>query len=218
MIDLGKLVNTLTGPSSLGGGLAAGAAGGLMAGALTGKKGKKFAKSAVKVGGAALLGSLAWKAYQSYQANKPASNGSERMKDVVTLKEQDFALPDASNDSTQILLVRAMISAAMADGHIDSIEYQRIFSEIGEMGLSDKERLVLLEEMQAPKTIEELAARTDNLQTAMEVYAAALMVIDQCRPEGSRYLTQLARQLQLPEGLTDALRQRGQELSAVSAA
>ncbi|WP_310618575.1 tellurite resistance TerB family protein [Flexibacterium corallicola] len=60
------------------GGLAGGAMAGGLAGMLLGsKKGHKIGKKAVQVGGLALVGGLAYKAYQSYQANKnnPQSDG-----------------------------------------------------------------------------------------------------------------------------------------------
>src|SRR5690349_21889933 len=52
-------------------GLAGGAVAGGLASILMGSKGgKKLAKGALEIGGAAVLGGLAYKAYQTWQANK----------------------------------------------------------------------------------------------------------------------------------------------------
>ena len=69
MIDAKRLLDELVG-SGVAGGLAGGLAGGTLAGLLSGKRGKKARKlagSAMKLGGVALVGGLAYKAWQSYQ-------------------------------------------------------------------------------------------------------------------------------------------------------
>ena len=47
--------------------LAGGLAGGALANALSGKKARKIAGSALQMGGLALIGGLAYKAWQNYQ-------------------------------------------------------------------------------------------------------------------------------------------------------
>lgn len=70
MINVDKLLGQLLNSGqakSMGAGLLIGG----LAGALTGKAGKKVAGSALKLGGAAAIAGLAYKAYQNYQANRP---------------------------------------------------------------------------------------------------------------------------------------------------
>lgn len=224
MIDFAKLAKSFAGSNSLVTGLAAGATGGMVAGALGNKKVRKLTKSAVKVGGLALVGGLAWKAYQSYQSNNAnapqttAIDGSNDMNSVLPLREQDFAIEQTAPANLQMLIVQTMISAAMADGHIDNLESKRIFSEIDQMQLSDSERLSLLDEIRSPKSVEYIAGQVKDLAIAMEVYTAALLVIDNVRPEGARYLNKLADQLQIPDGLIQSLRQQTREVATASAA
>lgn len=58
MIDAKRLLDQLMG-SGAAGGFVGGLAGGALAGLLSGKKGKKIAGSALKMGGLALVGGLA---------------------------------------------------------------------------------------------------------------------------------------------------------------
>ena len=74
MFDPKRLLDQLVG-SGAAGGFAGGLAGGALANVLAGKKGRKLAGSALKVGGLALVGGLAYKAWQSYQqgGGRPSS-------------------------------------------------------------------------------------------------------------------------------------------------
>ena len=79
MIDAKRLLDQLVG-SGAAGGFAGGLAGGALANLLSGKKGRKLAGSALKVGGLALVGGLAYKAWQNYQqqdAGQPSPSGIE---------------------------------------------------------------------------------------------------------------------------------------------
>ena len=58
---LDKLANT-----GVAGGFAGGLAGGLLGNALSGKKVKKYAGSVLKLGGAAVIGGVAYEAWQNY--------------------------------------------------------------------------------------------------------------------------------------------------------
>ena len=68
MVDLNRIIGGLS-QSGAATGLAAGLAGGGIAGALASKKGRKTLGKAAQVGGLAVVGGLAWKAYQSYRDN-----------------------------------------------------------------------------------------------------------------------------------------------------
>jgi predicted lipid-binding transport protein (Tim44 family) len=66
MFDAKRLLDQLVG-TGIAGGLAGGLAGGVLANALSGKKARKVAGSALQLGGLALVGGLAYKAWQNYQ-------------------------------------------------------------------------------------------------------------------------------------------------------
>ncbi|MEX1348782.1 MAG: DUF533 domain-containing protein, partial [Desulfobacterales bacterium] len=69
MADMNKLLGQLLG-SGVAGGFAGGLAGGLASNLLTSESGRKMGKKALKTGGIAAVGALAYGAYQRYSAGK----------------------------------------------------------------------------------------------------------------------------------------------------
>jgi uncharacterized membrane protein YebE (DUF533 family) len=230
MIDLDRIMSGLSRS-----GAAAGLAGGLV--------GKTLGKVA-QVGGLALVGGLAWKAYQQYRNGNPspfpgpstapktawtpatatgpqapgtsaALAAAHRWQDV---RRQDFeavTAEPATEGSRSVLLIRAMIAAAMADGHLDSGEQGRLFREIDRLELTVEEKGMMLEELRRPWSIDRLATSCHEPETAIEVYVAALLAIDETRPEGAAWLDQLARALMLPPALIEAIRVRARQEESV---
>ena len=208
IMDLNKVVNAL-GSSGAIGGFAGGMAGGALSGALMGKKGKKHAKTLLKVGGLAAVGGLAWKAYQSYQQGQQGlqsvPDGSQPTPAAV--KPQDFAIPvnDASPGSRGLLLVRAMIAAANADGHIDAGEKQRILGRLQSLDLDAEEKALVVDELLHPCGQDQVVAEVHDQATAIEVYAVSALAVDEREPAGRDYLDRLAAHLALPPVLVEAI-------------
>jgi uncharacterized membrane protein YebE (DUF533 family) len=152
---------------------------GAIAGALLGG-----GRGAVGGGALAVLGSLAYAALQKQGAATPA------------------ALPgyeDASHlQRKAMLLLRAMIQAAKADGHIDGREMQAIMGRLAEGGESDEARRFVLQEMSRPVDVDALAREARDAQEAAELYAASLMAIEVDSVAERDYLARLAAALQLP--------------------
>ncbi|WP_158637246.1 DUF533 domain-containing protein [Arenimonas daejeonensis] len=95
-------------------------------------------------------------------------------------------------------LLRAMITAAHADGLIDAGERESILGRAREAGLDADSLQALDAEIRAPFTVEQLVARTpDNLRA--EVYAAALIAITTDTEAERAFLDRLAGQLSLDE-------------------
>ena len=121
-----------------------GVAGGLAGVLLGGKTSKKMAKGALKLGGTAALAGLAYKAYTQWQASKNQAPQAEAppMKDITPRPEGTAFLPSITQqrDSMSLAILRAMISAAKADGHIDAEEQRRIFGKLDELGLDTEEK------------------------------------------------------------------------------
>src|SRR5262245_29595483 len=89
--------------------------------------GRALAGSAVKVGGLALIGGLAYKAYQNYQQGRPLlTAGQSQPQALLAAPEGSGYEPGAVTNESAALLVRAMIAAAAADGRIDEKEQQKI--------------------------------------------------------------------------------------------
>jgi len=200
---LGKLAGT---------GLAGGLAGGALTGLLASKKGRKFASSALTVGGLALVGGIAYKAYQHYRQGRTAASSDHTPQPDRTGSTPPYGtafLPAQSDVDAQgalsLLLMRAMIAAAKADGELDSEEGGRIFGQVNRLNLDAEHKALLLEEYSKPLDLDALVALVDSPELAAEVYAASLLAIDRDTAVERRYLAELAWRLHLDPGLVNAL-------------
>ena len=203
MFDAKKMLDQLVG-SGVAGGLAGGLAGGALANVLSGKKAKKLAGSALKVGGLALVGGLAYKAWQHHQQGKA---GTQVM--AAALPDQQAFIPDngdaAATAALSLLLARAMIAAAKADGQIDTAESQQILSQINSLDLPADDKAFLFDEYARPLDIAALARDVDTPEHAAEVYAASLLMVDPPSPAERIYLDTLANELGLDVELVDEI-------------
>jgi uncharacterized membrane protein YebE (DUF533 family) len=213
-MDLNRLLNGLTQSGAIPG-VAGGLAGGALVGALSSKKGRKLAGTALKWGGIAALGGLAWKAYQTYQQQGTAGPAPATGTDAVPtdLRPQAFEAPlGPDNGSDGLTLLRAMISAAMADGHLSAAEQKQIFHRLRELQLPPEERALLFDEMSAPRSVQALAADARDPALAIEVYLASRLVIDERCPAGQQHLQELRQALRLPLALADSLEQQARQV------
>ncbi|WP_395355951.1 tellurite resistance TerB family protein [Vibrio sp. D3] len=176
--------------------LGAGAVGGGLIGMLMGsKKSKKMTKKigsgALKVGGAAALGALAYKVYNDWQA-KQSGQGVHETFD-----------PDDSKHS--VLILKAMIGAAKADGHVDEEEMAHIEQALADIGADEHVRQLVQQELNKPLDPAEIANQATSPQQASEIYLASLIVADEQNFMEKAYLQELAKQLQLSPEVTQQL-------------
>lgn len=95
-----------------------------------------------------------------------------------------------------VLLIRTMIAAANADGHIDAAERELILQRAGDGGL-DRETLDFLQgELARPQSLEQLIGIA-RPELAAETYAAAALVIDSANDAERLWLERLARAVEL---------------------
>lgn len=189
------------------GGLVGGAAaGGVLALLVSNKTARKFAGTAASYGGAALLGGLAYKAYKNWQQTNPVVPAT------ITPQGQQ-----ASSPEYQLLLVKAMIGAARADGHIDQQEQQRIFSAIEQMDISTEMKGLIFDLLQRPVSVDELAAGNQSVEQKSELYLASCLIIDVDNWQERAYLNQLASALHLPVDLAKRLQVEAQMAVAQAA-
>nr|WP_246423041.1 tellurite resistance TerB family protein [Roseospira visakhapatnamensis] len=198
-------------------GVAGGALAGGLAGVLLGsKKGRKVAGTVATYGGMAVVGGLAWKAWRDWQAGRaapPPGQGQahgQATPQAPPMPPADSPFlpppdrPDAIQDHSQTLL-RAMITAAKADGHIDGDEYSRIFEQLNSMGLDADAKAFVMDELGRPMDIGAVTGSVTGPEMAAEVYAASLLAIDPDGPAERGYLAMLAAQLRLDPALVDHL-------------
>lgn len=209
MVDFNKLIGSISG-SGVGAGLAGGVAGGALVSALTTKSGRKAAKSVAQIGGLAAVGALAWNAYKKYQGDKPAEVPPQQVVEQQVhapaqwqhLSRQEFdALATTESASEGLLVLRSMIAAAMADGRLSPREQALIFERLDKLGLSSEERDTLFDELRNPLSCKVLVAQVSDPVLAIEVYTAAVMMVESGCAASGNHLSQLASGLKLPEPL-----------------
>jgi uncharacterized membrane protein YebE (DUF533 family) len=182
------------------GGLAA------LAGAVLGGGGGAM-KGALGGGALALLGSIAMSALKNYQAG--AAPGAEQVaKDApIGLREPQNPAEEEEMERTADLILRAMISAAKADGQIDGAEMQRIVGKLEEAGADQEARQFVLQELQKPLDLQGLIRTVRGPEVAAQLYAASLLAIEVDTAAERDYLRQLANGLGLDDRIVQRLHQ-----------
>jgi uncharacterized membrane protein YebE (DUF533 family) len=96
-----------------------------------------------------------------------------------------------------LLVIRAMINAAKADGAIDGGEMSRIMGKLGELGTDDEARDFVMGELQKPLDLDALVRSVKNREVAVQIYGASLLAIEVDTPAERDYLQRLANGLGL---------------------
>ena len=211
---------TSSSQSQFGGFAGGAAAGGVMALLVGNKKARKFAGKAATVGGAAVLGGLAYSALRNWQHNKQYKQTGATSNfgaETARLKTTTLDSHAQFSRSFELTLVKTMISAANADGHIDEAEQSRLFSTMDEMQLDDSMKAVVMDLIRYPESPEILAKEAQNLEQATEIYLMACFTIDVDSPEERTFLNRLAEALTLPQGLPQELEHQASELAQQAA-
>jgi uncharacterized membrane protein YebE (DUF533 family) len=160
------------------------------------KKTKKIAKKAVGIGGAAALGALAYKVYNDYQS-----------KQGQTLNDKQARF-DENDANHSMLILRSMIAASKADGHVDEEEMAKIEQAVDNMGADYQITKLVSEELHKPLDPSEIAQLATSPQQASEIYLASLIVADEQNFMEKAYLKELAKQLNLADEVTYQLEQQ----------
>ena len=124
-------------------------------------------------------------------------------------KETDSAPPPApgatvssqSETAGSVLLIRAMIAAANADGQIDGNEMTAIINYLEEAGMTGEERDFIEKELASPKSIDSILPQVEGEELANQVYAVSLVAIELDTKAERAYL----RYLQTRLGISDQI-------------
>jgi uncharacterized membrane protein YebE (DUF533 family) len=209
---MGKLDETPGSKAFAGGAVA----GGLL-GLLLGGKGRRRGGGLLGYGGAAALGAMALQAYQNYQRQQagmdaPGRAMQEQLPErggVPALDESATALanarPAANDGAFELALVRAMVGAAKADGHIDAKEQRRLFAEVERLGLDAESKAYVFDLLTHDVDLYDLASAATTPEQGAEIYLAARLAIDADEPAERAYLDALATRLKLPPELRTTL-------------
>jgi uncharacterized membrane protein YebE (DUF533 family) len=107
------------------------------------------------------------------------------------------AAPGGAAEREAMLLIRAMVAAAHADGQLDAEERARILDRVRAAGLGAEEQARLGTTLVAPPTIDELVGGVTSPDLAEQVYIVSLLAIRPDTEAERGHLAALARALAL---------------------
>lgn len=175
-------------------------AGGLLGILLTGG-GRKMLGTGLKIGGAAVIGGLAYKAYEDWKAGRAAGEGRAGL----PAPEGKFLPAPSDADDLATHILQAMIAAAKADGHVTAEERARIDEQLPHLGLGAEATALIAAELDAPLDVGRIAALAGSEAEATQIYAASLLAVDEEGAAERGYLAMLAARLKLDPGLINQL-------------
>lgn len=199
------------------------AAGGALALLIGSKRGRKLGGKALKYGTVAALGAVAWRAYQDWQARQAggtaaagagmAGSAAAQPAPAATPPAQGgFALlPAPQVEAHSQAMLKAMIAAAKADGHMDDRERELVQSELHRLEADPALRGWVDAELRRPVEPAEVAAAATGPEMAAEIYLASVLVADETTTMERAYLDALAAALKLPPELRSELDARARE-------
>lgn len=205
--DMGKMwgFNAPSGGKDPLSGLLSGATGGALAAGAMGlllgsKKARKATGNLAMYGGLAALGVVAYKAFNNWQATQAGA--------PQTQPQTIDRLSGAQAEEHSQAILRALIGAAKADGHIDERERALIDGEIAKLdGDPDLVRW-FHQELSKPLDPAEVARASRSPEMAAEMYLASKLIVDEESYMERAYLQELARQLQLAPAFVTELEQQ----------
>lgn len=186
-----------------GGALAAGAIGVLMGS----KKARKIGGSALKYGGLAALGVVAYKAFSTWQQNNASGVQMPQPRTVDRI-------PAAEAEFHGKAVLRAIIAAAKADGHVDDRERQLIDQSIAQLTNDQSLQFWVDQELRKPMDPAEVATSATTPEIAAEMYLASLLMVDEENFMERAYLDELARQLKLDPSFKMELERQAKQAQA----
>ena len=107
-----------------------------------------------------------------------------------------------------LLMLRAMIAAAKADGAIDAEERSRIAAQLDDAGLSPAARDMVLADFDKPLTPAALAKLASDPMLAAQLYAAAVVGAGEIAATERAWLDEFAKALKLDRAAVAAIEAR----------
>ena len=104
-----------------------------------------------------------------------------------------------TREQEAVLLIRAMIAAANADGTIDQAERSRILGQLQRLNLTAEEQSFIVQELLAPASLEAVVREVRTVDMAKQVYAVSLLAVEVDTDAERAYMKTLAETLGLDE-------------------
>lgn len=168
--------------------------------------GRNLAGGALKLGGLAAIAGLGYHAYKNYQQGSRPGSGTDAAAPMALPDQSQTAFhvdPEKADRDFTLVLVRAMIAAAAADGHIDADERARIAGKLDESGMDQDARAFLQAEMEKPASLDELVSAASTDERKVEIYTASRLAIEPDNRAERGYLDLLAGRLGLADPLVE---------------
>ncbi len=104
---------------------------------------------------------------------------------------------DSQGEELALCLIRVMIAAAHADGHLDEAEEKAILDRLQGAECESEEKMFLIQELHQPKDVAELAAGIQDPAQAQMIYAMAVAAIEVDTTAERTWLDELGTRLGL---------------------
>ena len=109
------------------------------------------------------------------------------------------AAVESAGNPVAVLLIRAMIAAANADGLIDEAERTNILKQLQAVELSAEEQGFIVQELLSPADLETIVREVNSPDLARQVYTVSLMAMEVDTDKERQYMDTLASRLGLDE-------------------
>jgi uncharacterized membrane protein YebE (DUF533 family) len=184
------------------------ATGAVAGGALALLLGGKRKGALVRYGSAAALGAVAWNIYRDWQARQGQPGQSAGPAAAPAAPATFAQLPPPAAEDHSWTMLRAMITAARADGHMDERERGLVEAELHRLEADPALRARVDAELRRPVDPADVAAGIGSPEQAAEAYLASVVVCDHTSTMERAYLDALATALRLPADLKAELERR----------
>jgi uncharacterized membrane protein YebE (DUF533 family) len=144
----------------------------------------------------------------------PAAQPARRMPEAGGPWARPASAPAPAHEGPEaeaaeaLLLVRAMIAGARADGAVDAAERQAIAAQLDAAGLDAEERDFVLADFDKPLSPEALAREATDPMLRARLYAAAVAGAGEVTPAERAWLDGLAGALKLDKAAAAAIEER----------
>ena len=160
--------------------------------------GRRVGGATLKLGSLAALGGLAYQMYRQWEGQVPA--------DQAPPSPQSPSAPPSALSAPEVLL-KAMVAAAKADGHIDAKELETIRQQLANANLSGNLNDLLMNELVRPVSAKEVADLANgNKAVGSEIYVASLLFLNEDSETEKAYLKDLQTALGLPDEVVAGLK------------
>ncbi len=161
------------------------------------RPGRKLTGTTLKLGSLAAIGGLAYQTFKEWQKQNTGQDA------IAGTPVNELA--DADKEKRSLGLLKAMIAAAQADGHIDDNERNKIIEQISALGLQSDSVQAIEQQLKEPVDIKTLAETADSPEAAAEMYLVARVILDVDEPQERLFLNELADALGLEFDLVASL-------------